>query len=407
MADFPDVATMIGTPNTVDWKEMLEALILTAMQLPGAQAAETQTIADGVITPTRCAVLVGTQSGDSADDLSTILGTELPDGSRLELRAAYSDRVVTVKHGAGGAGQVHLLGDADRTLDPDRVLTLTRIGADWYELEPNLAVAHMLAALGAQPARNKIRNSNFSVNQRGLTGSISKSAGESCHDGYKAGSSGVTYTAATVDGITTITITAGSLVQVIPGADIDSGIHTLGWEGDATGRINSGSYGASGAVQASLTGGASATVEWTVGSVSKVRLTEGVVDAGWVKPNYARELKRCLDYVWQIESGATNPTNQTIGFAQGLFTTTADMPIRIPDGMDPSSIAVSVSALSDIMLIEDKAGGANVTPTAITVATNGACTGMANIRFSGTFVVRSQYLVRFADTGWLRLSAEL
>lgn len=63
--------------------------------------------------------------------------------------------------------------------------------------------------------RNKIINGNFNINQRKVSGTVTLSAGVYGHDRWKAGASGCTYTFSASGGVTTIDITAGSLVQIV------------------------------------------------------------------------------------------------------------------------------------------------------------------------------------------------
>lgn len=124
--------------------------------------------------------------------------------------------------------------------------------------------------------RNKITNGAFSINQRGLSGTVTLSAGQYGHDFWKAGASGCTYTFTTVNGLTTITILAGSLVQVVRGTNLDSGTHVLSWIGTAQGKIGAGAYAASG-IAGSVTGGANLAVEFGVGTLTKVQFEPGTI----------------------------------------------------------------------------------------------------------------------------------
>lgn len=125
--------------------------------------------------------------------------------------------------------------------------------------------------------RNKMLNPNFAINQRAVAGNVVLAAGAYGHDGWKAGAAGCTYSFATADGVTTLTITAGSLVQVVEGgwSLSASDTYVLSWSGSAQGRINGGAYGISGAVTAQLTGGSNATVEFGAGTLAQVQLERG------------------------------------------------------------------------------------------------------------------------------------
>ncbi|MBP2635062.1 MAG: putative phage tail protein [Firmicutes bacterium] len=144
--------------------------------------------------------------------------------------------------------------------------------------------------------RNKLINGNFAVNQEGVSGTVTLTAGTYGHDGWKAGSSGCTYTFATAENVTTITITAGTLLQVVEGINLQSGTHVLSWTGTATGRINSGSYSASG-VTGTATGGTNLTVEFGTGTLSKVQFEKGSIATVFEERPYGLELNLCKRYL--------------------------------------------------------------------------------------------------------------
>jgi len=122
--------------------------------------------------------------------------------------------------------------------------------------------------------RNKLINGNFGINQRVVSGTVTLTANQYGHDYWKAGASGCTYTFSTVNNVTTITITAGTLTQIINGKNLFSGTHVLSWVGTAQGRVGAGAYGASG-LTASVTGGANTTVEFGTGTLSLVQFEPG------------------------------------------------------------------------------------------------------------------------------------
>lgn len=122
--------------------------------------------------------------------------------------------------------------------------------------------------------RNKLRNPNFTVNQRVVSGTVTLAAGVYGHDGWKGGASGCTYTFSTSANVTTLTISAGSLQQIIEGTLLQTGTHTLSWTGTAQGKIGAGSYSATG-VTGSATGGTNLTIEFNTGTLSKPQFEPG------------------------------------------------------------------------------------------------------------------------------------
>lgn len=117
MTDFPAQAALAGNPTQGEFKEAIAAFLDATRQLPGARAnTAALTIASGAITPTKGFHTVNTEGDAAADDLSTIDQTNLPDGSFLYLLQALDARTVTIKHGAGGDGEILLPGNVDITL---------------------------------------------------------------------------------------------------------------------------------------------------------------------------------------------------------------------------------------------------------------------------------------------------
>ena len=171
-----------------------------------------------------------------------------------------------------------------------------------------------LALSGANFGKNLIINGDFSVNQRDVSGTVSLSAGEYGHDRFKGGTSGCTYTLNTSAGVTTITITAGSLIQIIEGQTLKSKPVVLGWDGTAQGRINSGTYGGSGSVTETLTGGANATVEFNAGTLSNVQLEFGGTSTEFEYVSPADQLARCKRYFELLQRYHTNGANTSTTF---------------------------------------------------------------------------------------------
>ena len=149
--------------------------------------------------------------------------------------------------------------------------------------------------------RNAIINGNFGVNQRGVSGTVSLSAGEYGHDRWKAGASGCTYTFSTTEGVTTIDISAGSLIQVIEDVNLVTDTYVLSWEGTAQGKIGAGSYGDSG-VTGSVTGGSNLSIEFGTGTVSRVQFERGNKPTPFEHRSYGEELALCQRYYWNKKS---------------------------------------------------------------------------------------------------------
>ena len=144
--------------------------------------------------------------------------------------------------------------------------------------------------------RNKIINGAFGINQRGYVSGAATTAGQYTLDRWKVtGTGGITFS--TVNNKTTVTIPAGqTLQQVIEGLNLATGTYVLSWEGTAQGRIDAGSYGASGTVTASITGGANTTIEFNAGTVANVQLEAGSIATPFEHRPYGVELALCQRY---------------------------------------------------------------------------------------------------------------
>lgn len=167
-----------------------------------------------------------------------------------------------------------------------------------------------------------IINGNFAVNQRVKSGTVILTAGQYGHDRWKAGSSGCTYTFATVNTITTITITAGSLVQVIEGLNLYSGTYTLSWTGTAQGKIGAGSFGASG-ITATVVGGTNLSIEFNVGTLSKVQFNVGSAALPFQPLIFSYELILCQRYYEKSYDYGTAPATATAVGAMASVATSA------------------------------------------------------------------------------------
>lgn len=164
--------------------------------------------------------------------------------------------------------------------------------------------------------RNKIINGAFAVNQRSYVSGAATTAGQYTLDRWKVtGTGGITFS--TTANKTTVTIPSGqTLQQVIEGLNLQTGTYVLSWEGTAQGRIAGGSYGASGAVTASITGGTNTTIEFNSGTVANVQLELGTIATPFEHRPYGAELALCERY-YQIRSFILTVSNSTINSELG------------------------------------------------------------------------------------------
>lgn len=180
----------------------------------------------------------------------------------------------------------------------------------------------VLGAKNASTLQNRLIDAGFTINQRGYVSGNSLSSGTYAHDRWKAGSGGCTYTFTQLStGVPiVITITAGSLQQVIEGCNMpEGGTYVLSWTGTAQARFNGGTYGSSPLAVTGITAGANTTIEFNTGTCSYPQLEVGSSATGYEYRQYGQELALCQRY---FESQAiSNSAICSVG--QAFSTTTA------------------------------------------------------------------------------------
>lgn len=266
---------------------------------------------------------------------------------------ANESTVVTVFTVDGGTSWIGFVDQRENL--PHTANTYLRRNAanDGFEAKTPQNVADELNPL-LTGRRNAIINGNFSVNQRAVSGTVSLSAGEYGHDRWKAGASGCTYTFSTAANVTEITITAGSLVQVIEGANLFSGDYVLWWSGTAQGRIDGGTYGGSG-VSDSVTGGANLEVEFNTGTLSLVQFERGVVATVFEHRIIGEELALCQRYY------GTKTGQRIVGLTYGTGSDGIATPVAFPVTMRTGP-TVTLTSTSD--------GGSNAALNVLNITTN-------------------------------------
>jgi hypothetical protein len=152
------------------------------------------------------------------------------------------------------------------------------------------------------PASNVLINPDFRINQRNQVSGTALSASAYGHDRWKAGAGGATYTFTQLASSTPITITAGTLIQVVEDKNVEGGGYVLSWTGTAQARAGvnsatpSGSYAASPLIVSSQTAGTVMSVEFNAGTLGKVKCEIGSVPTPFFSPDYDVELHKCQRY---------------------------------------------------------------------------------------------------------------
>lgn len=191
-----------------------------------------------------------------------------------------------------------------------------------------------------QFVKNAIINGNFGVNQRQKSGTVILSAGQYGHDRWKAGASGCTYTFATTENVTVITITAGSLIQVIEGLNLETGTYILSWVGSSQGKIGAGSFSDTG-VTGSVTGGTNLSIEFGTGTISKVRFNKGTTAIEWQTEAYDDVLRQCQRYYQRYGDPSSSSLLQTLanaGYATSSTVVYIPIIFQTPMRTSPTSI---------------------------------------------------------------------
>ena len=195
--------------------------------------------------------------------------------------------------------------------------------------------------------KNRIINGGFTINQRGYVTNTSLTSGSYGHDRWKGGASNGTYTftQASAGVNTTITITAGSIIQVIEGANLpEGGTYVLSWTGTAQGKIGAGSFGASG-ITGTITAGTDTNIEFNTGTCGNVQLEVGSTATSFDYRPFGTELALCqryyeksynVDVVPATNTGAGRVFVTALYQSAGLLDYGGSVPFRVSKRANPT-----------------------------------------------------------------------
>lgn len=231
--------------------------------------------------------------------------------------------------------------------------------------------------------RNRIINGNFAINCRAVSGTVTLAAGAYGHDRWKAGAGGCTYTFATSGNDTIITISAGSLQQVIESGNVEGGVYAFSHTGTAQARIavngaaTSGSYAALSAsnplLSASATANQAITVELGIGTLNKVMLETGSTATPFERRPIGLERMLCERYAYAgtppLRGYSLNTTNFARAGARhpvpmrGTPTVTLNGQVLVYDGGTTTQInAISLNnSTPEVLEIDASVLAANLT----------------------------------------------
>jgi hypothetical protein len=137
MTDLPTEAaiTYVAGEPAGPWVAAVLQLYQFIAEATGSQPGTSFVISGGSITPTRGAHDVDTEGAAASDDLSNIATSNLADGRWLLPRPLSAGRIITVRHLAGGAGQIWLAYGGDYEMSTlNACLLLQRSGTDSREV---------------------------------------------------------------------------------------------------------------------------------------------------------------------------------------------------------------------------------------------------------------------------------
>lgn len=218
--------------------------------------------------------------------------------------------------------------------------------------------------------KNRIINGGFILNQRGYVSGTALAAGAYGHDRFKGGVSGGTYTftQGTLGVNTTLTITAGTLVQVIEGCNVaEGGTYVLSWTGTAQARLNGGTFGASGTV--TVTGwvaGTNLPVEFGTGTCGNIQLEKGSTATSFDYRSFGTELQLAQRYYYRIQPVNAN---QPFGTGMNANSTTVDIYINFPVTLRTTPTSLEQSGTASQYAIEATTGGARTAALCLAVPT--------------------------------------
>lgn len=238
------------------------------------------------------------------------------------------------------------------------------------------AEARAALGLGTIGTRNILINGGPSINQRGVSGTVVLSAGQYGHDRWKAGAAGCTYTFAASGLDIVITITAGSLVQVVEGVNVAGGSYVLSWTGTAQGKIGAGSAAASPVTATGVTAGANLSVEMGVGTFTRAQLEVGASPSPFDRRIYSQEIALCQRY---YETG----TAYLFGYALAGGGVGNSIPFKVTKRSTPS---LSYGAVTVVNATTFDARD----PTPDCLRWYATATSTAGVRFDGTWAASAE-----------------
>ena len=148
------------------------------MHLPGALPMQKLAIKDGAISPSAAFIVVDTEGGAPADDLTAINLGDLHDGMEIELISADSSRVVTIKNSTSASG-IRTIQNKDVVLDtewPIRIKMESTENITYWKEIPAATIAYNISKEAFSLANSKLPISGGTI-----TGGLTINGGLGSH----------------------------------------------------------------------------------------------------------------------------------------------------------------------------------------------------------------------------------
>lgn len=224
MTTLPTGAQFTAAANVSEMQGLVSDQAAAISEMPGGAIATTLTIAAGAVTPTVACHLVDTEGAAASDDLTNIITTNHSDGRRLLISMVDAARIVTIKHNAGGAGQIALANSYDLVLRFGGWVELKRTGANWEEVLRSFNLQNInINSRGSSPSAISSTDSGHLIDYTGTGDTLALTAAATLGTGFyctvrHSGSGNLVLdpnSTELIDGASTVTLTAGQSVTIL------------------------------------------------------------------------------------------------------------------------------------------------------------------------------------------------
>lgn len=218
--------------------------------------------------------------------------------------------------------------------------------------------------------RNKFLNATFIFNHR--SSGTTLAANTYGLDRWKSGTSGCTYSSTAVANMNQLTISAGTLLQIVESWNIEGGTYVLSWTGTAQARVNGGAYGSSG-MTFSLPANTNATIEFNTGTLYQPQLEIGTMPTAFEQRLISIERPMLYRYFYTLVGAPAQVVYRMI--TSGSYAGSQPMLIQFPQQLRgvPNVIVYTDSARSNPGNVMKN--GTTVTPIANAIVTSVSSTG--------------------------------